>query len=155
MMLEAGVKMAIDRSHANHSNVVSVTSDLVFSLHAMIDNLAPRVFAGLLDASGSVVYLNRHTLDSAGVDLKDVIGKNMLNVPVWQLCQRSRRQVKAGLMRAVRGMCSRFDVQVTEKGGVARTLDVFITRVGGVCSACAMHAAARITRTTLNIMLTV
>ena len=33
MMLEAGVKMAIDRSHANHSNVVSVTSDLVCSLH--------------------------------------------------------------------------------------------------------------------------
>ena len=123
MMLEAGVKMAIDRSHANHSNVVSVTSDLVCSLHAMIDNLAPRVFAGLLDASGSVVYLNRHTLDSAGVDLKDVIGKNLLNVPVWQLCQRSRRQVKTGLMRAVRGICSRFDVQVTEKGGVARTLD--------------------------------
>ena len=36
--------------------------------------------------------------------------------------------------------------------GVARTLDVFKTRVGGVCSACAMHAVARITRT---IMLTV
>lgn len=123
MMLEAGTKMAIERSHASHPNVVSVTSDLVCSLHAMIDNLAPRVFAGLLDARGSVVYLNRHTLDSAGVDLKDVIGKSLLNVPIWQLCQRSRRQVKAGLMRAVRGICSRFDIQVTEKGGVARTLD--------------------------------
>ena len=35
--------------------------------------------------------------------------------------------------------------------GVARTTG-FETRVGGVCSACAMHAVARITRT---IMLTV
>lgn len=43
MMLEAGVKMAIDRSHANHSNILPVTSDLVCSLHAMIDNLALRV----------------------------------------------------------------------------------------------------------------
>lgn len=123
MMREAGTKMTIDHAHGNHPNVISVTSDLVCSLHAMIDNLAPRIFAGLLDASGGVVYLNRHTLDSAGMDLKDVIGKNLLNVPIWQLCQRSRRQVKAGLMRAVRGVCSRFDVHVTEKGGVARTLD--------------------------------
>lgn len=131
MMLEAGVKMAIDRSHVNHSNILPVTSDLVCSLHAMIDNLAPRVFAGLLDASGSVVYLNRHTLDSAGVDLKDVIGKNLLNVPIWQMCQRSRRQVKAGLMRAVRGVCSRFDVHVTESGGAARTLDFSLQPVIG------------------------
>ena len=131
MMLEAGVKMAIYRSHVNHSNILPVTSDLVCSLHAMIDNLAPRVFAGLLDASGSVVYLNRHTLDSAGVDLKDVIGKNLLNVPIWQMCQRSRRQVKAGLMRAVRGVCSRFDVHVTESGGAARTLDFSLQPVIG------------------------
>lgn len=123
MMRESGIKMVIDRSHVNSSSVIPVASDLVCSLHAMIDNLAPRVFAGLLDAKGSVVYLNRHTLDNAGVDIKDVIGKSLLNVPVWQLCQRSRRRVKAGLMRALRGVCSRFDVQVTEQGGIARTLD--------------------------------
>lgn len=123
MMREAGINMAIERSHVNHSSLVPVASDLACSLHAMIDNLAPRVFAGLLDARGSVVYLNRHTLDNAGIDLKDVIGKSLLNVPVWQLCQRSRRRVKAGVMRAIRGLCSRFDIQVTETGGVVRTLD--------------------------------
>lgn len=104
------------------SSVAPAGPDLA-SLHVMIDSLAPRIFAGLLDASGSVIYLSRHALGGAAMDIGEAIGRSLLSLPIWQLCHRSRRQMKAGLMQAMRGVHSRFDVHATVKAGVVRVLD--------------------------------
>src|SRR5690606_41084206 len=119
---DTGKTMTNNHADGVLSSVAPAGPDLA-SLHVMIDSLAPRIFAGLLDASGSVIYLSRHALGGAAMDIGEAIGRSLLSLPIWQLCHRSRRQMKAGLMQAMRGVHSRFDVQATVKAGVVRVLD--------------------------------
>lgn len=59
------------------------------SLHEVLDRLGPSVFAGLLDADGTVRYANQAALRAIDCAPQQVFGQRFDTTPWWQGCEIS------------------------------------------------------------------
>jgi len=87
------------------------------SLHEVLDRLGPSVFAGLLDADGTVRYANQAALRAIDSAPEHVLGRRFDTTPWWQGCEVSQRRLQQALASAARGEASRFDVRVATSSG--------------------------------------
>lgn len=93
------------------------------SLHEVLDRLGPSVFAGLLDADGTVRYANQAALRAIDSVPEHVLGRRFDATPWWQGCEVSQRRLQQALANAARGEASRFDVRVATSSGSMLVMD--------------------------------
>ena len=93
------------------------------SLHEVLDRLGPSVFAGLLDADGTVRYANQAALRAIDSAPEQVLGRRFDATPWWSGCEVSQRRLQQALARAARGEASRFDVRVATSSGAMLVMD--------------------------------
>ena len=93
------------------------------SLHEVLDRLGPSVFAGLLDADGTVRYANQAALRAIDSAPEHVLGRRFDATPWWQGCEVSQRRLQQALASAARGEASRFDVRVATSSGAMLVMD--------------------------------
>jgi diguanylate cyclase (GGDEF)-like protein/PAS domain S-box-containing protein len=92
-------------------------------LHEVLDRLGPSVFAGLLDADGTLRYANQAALRVVGLAPHQVLGQRFDATPWWQACDLSRRKLQQALAAAARGEVSRFDARIGTHGGDTLAMD--------------------------------
>jgi diguanylate cyclase (GGDEF)-like protein/PAS domain S-box-containing protein len=92
-------------------------------LHEVLDRLGPSVFAGLLDADGTLRYANQAALRAIEIAPDQVLGQRFDATPWWQSCDLSRRRLQQALAAAARGEASRFDVRIATLGGDTLVMD--------------------------------
>jgi PAS domain S-box-containing protein len=66
-------------------------------------------FFGLLDIEGRVLEANRTALESAGLELADVVGRPFWETRWWSVSEESRAQLRDAIARAREGECVRFE----------------------------------------------
>lgn len=93
------------------------------SLHEVLDRLGPSVFAGLLDADGTLRYVNQAALRAIDSTPEQVLGRRFDTTPWWQACELSQRRLQQALANAVRGEASRFDVRIATRSGDTLVMD--------------------------------
>jgi diguanylate cyclase (GGDEF)-like protein/PAS domain S-box-containing protein len=93
------------------------------SLHEVLDRLGPSVFAGLLDADGTLRYANQAALRAIDSTPEQVLGRRFDTTPWWQGCELSQRRLQQALASAVRGEASRFDVRIPTRSGDTLVMD--------------------------------
>jgi len=93
------------------------------SLHEVLDRLGPSVFAGLLDADGTVRYANQAALRAIDSAPEHVLGRRFDATPWWQHCELSQTRLQQALASAARGEASRFDVRVATSSGATLVMD--------------------------------
>ena len=93
------------------------------SLHVVLDRLGPSVFAGLLDADGTVRYANQAALRAIDNAPEHVLGQRFDATPWWQGCELSRKRLQQALASAAQGEASRFDVRVATSTGTMLVMD--------------------------------
>lgn len=101
------------------------------SLQAVLDCVGPSVFAGLLDADGTVRYANEASLRAIGSTLDQVIGQRFETTPWWQACESSQRRVQQALASAAHGEASRFDVCIACRGNDPMVMDFSLLPIYG------------------------
>lgn len=121
MMYDGDAAMERGQDAGAQSSALVTQPDV--SLRSLIDNLAPRVFAALLDARGCFIYLNRQTVEWSGMGDEEIIGRHFLSVPFWKLSHQSRRQMKNAATSALRGRMRRLDISLVDVRGRERVLD--------------------------------
>jgi diguanylate cyclase (GGDEF)-like protein/PAS domain S-box-containing protein len=89
----------------------------------VLDRLGPSVFAGLLDADGTLRYANQAALRAIGSTPEQVLGQPFEVTPWWQGRESSQRRLRQALVDAARGEASRFDVRIATRGGDTLVLD--------------------------------
>ncbi|KQP18262.1 hypothetical protein ASF43_10570 [Pseudorhodoferax sp. Leaf267] len=92
-------------------------------MHEVLDRLGPSVFAGLLDADGTLRYANQAALCAIDITPDQVLGQRFDATPWWQACDLSRHRLQQALVAAARGEASRFDVRITTVGGNTLAMD--------------------------------
>ena len=92
-------------------------------LHQVLDRLSPSVFAGLLDANGTVHYANQAALRAIGSTPEQVLGQRFEATPWWQGCELSQRRLRQALASGARGEASRFDVRIATRSGGLLVMD--------------------------------
>lgn len=97
--------------------------DFEGALHEVLDRLGPSIFAGLLDAEGTLRYANQAALRAIGSTLDQVLGQRFDTTPWWQSCEMSQRRLQQALASAARGEASRFDVRVATSSGATLAMD--------------------------------
>lgn len=93
------------------------------ALQKVLDRLSPSVFAGLLDAEGTLRYANQAALRAIGSAPEEVLGQPFEATPWWQGCESSQRRLRQALVSGARGKASRFDVRVTTRSGDVLVMD--------------------------------
>ena len=93
------------------------------ALQEVLDRLGPSVFAGLLDADGTVRYANRAALRAIGSTPEEVLGQPFETTPWWQDCELSKRRLRQALVSGARGEASRFDVRIANHSGEPLVMD--------------------------------
>jgi diguanylate cyclase (GGDEF)-like protein/PAS domain S-box-containing protein len=100
-------------------------------LHEVLDRLGPSVFAGLLDADGTLRYANQAALRVVGLAPDQVLGQRFDATPWWQACDLSRRRLQQALAAAARGEVSRFDARIGTHGGDTLAMDFSLLPIFG------------------------
>ena len=93
------------------------------ALQEVLDRLSPSVFAGLLDAEGTLRYANQAALRAIGSTPEEVLGQPFELTPWWQGCELSRRRLRQALVSGARGEASRFDVRIATCSGDRLVMD--------------------------------
>jgi diguanylate cyclase (GGDEF)-like protein/PAS domain S-box-containing protein len=91
-------------------------------LRDMIDGLGPDIFVGLLTPHGVLLEVNRSTLEAAGLQAVDVLGKPFADTHWWSDSEQAREQIRAAIVRGANGNASRFEVRAL--GADGRHIDV-------------------------------
>jgi diguanylate cyclase (GGDEF)-like protein/PAS domain S-box-containing protein len=86
-------------------------------LRDLIDGLGPAMFVGLLTPEGILIEANRSALASAGLEIKDVLGKPFDRTYWWSHSPKVQQQLGEAIARAALGEASRYDVQVRAAEG--------------------------------------
>lgn len=85
-------------------------------LHDIIDGLGPDMFVGLMTPDGTMIEINRSSLDVVGLKPEDVLGRPFEETYWWSYSEESKRQLRATIARAASGEPSRYDAQVRVAG---------------------------------------
>ena len=97
--------------------------DFEGAMHEVMDRLGPSIFAGLLDAEGTLHYANQAALQAIDSTLDQVLGRRFDTTPWWQGCELTQRRLQQALASAARGEASRFDVRVATSSGATLAMD--------------------------------
>ncbi len=93
------------------------------ALHEVLDRLGPSVFAGLLEADGTLRYANQAAMRAIGCTPEQVLGQRFEATPWWQACPLSQQRLQHALASAARGEASRFDVRIATRNGDTLVMD--------------------------------
>lgn len=93
------------------------------ALQQVLDRLSPSVFAGLLDAEGTLRYANQAALRAIGSSPEEVFGQPFEATPWWRGNEFSQRLLRQALISGARGESSRFDHRITTRDGDTLVLD--------------------------------
>ncbi len=93
------------------------------SLHEVLDRLSPSVFAGLLDADGTLRYANQAALRAIASTPAQVLGQRFEATPWWQRSELSQLRLRQALVSGARGEASRFDVRIATRTGDTLVMD--------------------------------
>lgn len=92
-------------------------------LRKLINGFSSSILAGLLMPDGTLVEVNRAAVAAFGLKREDIVGRRMDDISPWKDDPHTRQQLRAAISRAVRGISSRFDVQLTAPGNRMVDLD--------------------------------
>src|SRR6188508_1376653 len=79
-------------------------------------------FVGLLDASGTVLEINKVALDAVGVTLAEVEGKPFWTTFWWQVSDEINATLRESIARAAKGEFVRWDTQIYGRAGGTETI---------------------------------
>ena len=121
---------------------------------AIMDNLTPSVFVGVLDLDGRLRYANQAALNTKALEAQEVIGKRIEDTPWWPALTAGHSRLRQAIGDAIAGRASRFDVTTTDANGRPLMLDFFVQPVLGtnceegylVASACNVTERRRVAR---------
>ena len=100
-------------------------------------------FVGLLDAEGTVVDINKATLDAAGLTLSDVEGQPFWTTCWWQVSSGINAELRDMIARAAKGEVARWETEIYQRPGrhdtivIEASLTPVIDDNGRVTSICA------------------
>lgn len=122
------------------------------SLHEVLDRLGPSVFAGLLDADGTLRYANQAALRAIGSTPAQVLGQRFEATPWWQSSELSQLWLRQALVSGARGEASRFDVRIATRSGDTLAMDFSLLPLFGpdervawlIASACDVSARDKV-----------
>jgi len=77
---------------------------------------------GLLDASGTVLEVNKVALDAVGLKLSDVEGRPFWTTLWWQVSDEVNQTLRDSIARAARGESVRWDTPIYGRAGGAETI---------------------------------
>ena len=80
-------------------------------------------FIGLLDLEGRLLEINRSTLEFAGVELQQILGRPAWNMPWWAESDAAREVLRTAVATAIAGRRVRVELNVVGSGGQVRTID--------------------------------
>jgi|GEM_PF-538338 len=89
---------------------------------AIFDNAFQLI--GLLDTDGTVLEVNRTSIDFIGASEGDVLGRPFWETPWWGESQEERQRLHAAIAEASQGGLVRFEATHRDKEGVLHTVDV-------------------------------
>jgi len=90
-------------------------------LQQILDNLF--AFVGLLSTKGVLLEANRASLEAAGLQREDVIGKPFAETYWWSFSPEAQQQLQAAVRRAAQGESVRFDTPVRIAEGQFISID--------------------------------
>ena len=79
-------------------------------------------FVGLLDASGTVLEINKVALDAVGISLAGVEGKPFWTTFWWQVSREINEELRAMIARAAAGEFVRWDTEIYGRAGGTQTI---------------------------------
>lgn len=85
-------------------------------------------FVALLDASGTLIDVNRTALEAGGIEPDEVLGRPFWEGRWWSTTSATRRRLRAAIERALKGELVRYDVDVygTDAGRTVVPIDFSI-----------------------------
>ena len=83
-------------------------------------------FLGMLSPDGSILDINKTTLDFTGTDMKDVLGKPFWQGPWWGDSTEAREQAHKAVQQATAGNFTRWETTYFGAGGKTITVDFSI-----------------------------
>src|SRR6188508_773098 len=88
-------------------------------------------FVGLLDATGTVLEINKVALDAVGLTLADVEGKPFWTTFWWQVSEEANQGIRDAIARAVKGEFVRWDTPLyaSPDGSVTIIIDASVMPV--------------------------
>src|SRR5262245_36263500 len=98
-------------------------------------------FVGLLDASGTVLEINKVALDAVGITLADVEGKPFWTTFWWQVSPEINAELKDMITRAAAGEFVRWDAEIFGRAGGKETIiiDASLMPVKDETGTCRFH----------------
>lgn len=90
-------------------------------LRTILDHLF--AFVGVLTCDGTLVEINRASLEAAGMTLEDVSGKPFWDCWWWAYSPEVQAHLRTAIEKAARGEASRYDVAIRVKDGTLTTID--------------------------------
>ncbi|MBI5364744.1 MAG: PAS domain S-box protein [Planctomycetes bacterium] len=81
-------------------------------LRRAFDGLGQHIFAGLLRLDGTVLLANRHALEVAGLDPKDVLGRPVETTHWWSYDERVSARIRDAVERAAKGERVRYEERI-------------------------------------------
>ena len=79
-------------------------------------------FVGLLDASGTVLEINKVALDAVGISLGDVEGKPFWTTFWWQVSDEVNQGIRHSIARAAQGEFVRWDTEIYGRASGKETI---------------------------------
>jgi PAS domain S-box-containing protein len=79
-------------------------------------------FVGLLDASGTVLEINKVALDAVGISLSDVEGRPFSTTFWWQVSEEVNATLRESIARAANGEFVRWDTPIYGRAGGKETI---------------------------------
>jgi PAS domain S-box-containing protein len=81
-------------------------------------------FAGLLDAGGAVIDINKATLDAAGLTLSAIAGHPFATTFWWQVSSEINAELREMIARAAHGESVRWETEIYERPGGRDTIAI-------------------------------
>jgi PAS domain S-box-containing protein len=79
-------------------------------------------FVGLLDASGTVLEINKVALDAVGITLAEVEGRPFWTTFWWQVSEEINQGIRDSIARAAKGEFVRWDTEIYGRAGGKETI---------------------------------
>ncbi|NJK66314.1 MAG: response regulator [Microcoleus sp. CSU_2_2] len=83
----------------------------------------------LLTPQGVVLEINQTTLDFAGIQSRDIVGRPIWEIPIWTLSLNVREQLQEAVAKAGRGQFFRSEIDLLGKNGKIVTVDFSVKPV--------------------------
>jgi PAS domain S-box-containing protein len=93
-------------------------------LRGVLDSLF--VFVGVTSTKGILIETNRASIEEAGLQFQDVIGKNIVNSYWWSFSKVSKDKLKQSILEANTGKITRCDTFMRTKDGKLINVDFSI-----------------------------